>query len=73
MKRLVHCWEHGPSTEDGCSTTCMLWEGHDGPCEWVRDDEIAFSFPSNDNVVKNQRWIVLLALTLIAGTVVVLH
>lgn len=43
-KRIVHCWEDGPETEDGCSTTCMLLQGHEGPHEWDRDDEIGISF-----------------------------
>ncbi len=43
-KRVVHCWESGPEEPDGCSTTCMLQDGHDGDHEWVRDDHIAISF-----------------------------
>jgi hypothetical protein len=43
-KRVVHCWESGPETEDGCSTTCMLLDKHDGPHEWTRDDAIVVSF-----------------------------
>ena len=39
-----HCWENGPTTEDGCGTTCMLLLGHDGPHEWTRDDRIVISF-----------------------------
>ena len=45
MKRRVHCWESGPATEDGCSTTCMLWDGHAGDHDWARDDEIILRFP----------------------------
>lgn len=40
-----HCWENGPLTEDGCSTTCFLLDGHEGQHEWTRDDEIIISFP----------------------------
>ena len=40
-----HCWEDGPLEEDGCSTTCMLERGHEGPHEWTRDDQIGVSFP----------------------------
>jgi hypothetical protein len=43
-KRIVHCWEDGPETEDGCSTTCMLLDGHEGDHDWVRDDRIGISF-----------------------------
>jgi len=43
-EREVHCWEDGPQTEDGCSTTCMLIGGHEGPHEWTRDDQIGISF-----------------------------
>lgn len=43
-KRVCHCWESGPETEDGCSTTCMLEDGHEGPHEWSRDDQIGISF-----------------------------
>ncbi len=45
-KQIVHCWEDGPQTDDGCSTTCMLLDGHDGPHEWSRDDGIVLSFAS---------------------------
>ena len=52
-KRVVHCWEDGPHTDDGCGTTCMLLDGHTGPHEWSRDDEIGVSFapalPSKDS------------------------
>ncbi|KKL77326.1 hypothetical protein LCGC14_2036060 [marine sediment metagenome] len=40
----AHCWENGPLTEDGCSTSCMEWGEHFGPHIWVRDDEIKVSF-----------------------------
>ncbi len=43
-EQSCHCWEPGPETEDGCSTTCMLADGHSGPHEWSRDDEIGISF-----------------------------
>lgn len=43
-KRIVHCWESGPLTKDGCSTTCMLLDGHKGEHEWMRDDEIRVVF-----------------------------
>jgi len=43
-RALTHCWEDGPETEDGCSTTCMLLDGHDGPHKWTSDDEIGISF-----------------------------
>ena len=38
--RLIHCWETGPLTGDGCSTTCMELKDHSGPHVWVRDDQI---------------------------------
>lgn len=44
IKHVVHCWEDGPLDEDGCSTTCMLEDGHAGPHEWFRDDQIIVSF-----------------------------
>lgn len=43
-KKIVHCWEDGPRTEDDCGTTCMLLDGHAGPHEWMRDDEIRLEF-----------------------------
>lgn len=49
-EHIVHCWEGGPETEDGCSTTCMLLDGHDGPHEWTRDDEIVVRFPPPEKV-----------------------
>lgn len=42
--RVAHCWEDGPETEDGCSTTCMLLDGHEGPHEFTRDDQIGITF-----------------------------
>lgn len=41
---IVHCWDSGPETEDGWSTTCMLLDGHEGSHEWTRDDEIQVAF-----------------------------
>jgi hypothetical protein len=41
------CFESGPWTgdyEDGCTTTCMLEAGHDGPHEFTPDSEIVI-FP----------------------------
>lgn len=43
-EHVRHCWQDGPEEEDGCNTTCMLWDGHEGPHEWSRDDEIMISF-----------------------------
>lgn len=37
------CWQNGPFTKDGCSTSCILDEGHEGKHEWTRDDEIRIS------------------------------
>ena len=38
---IVYCWEGGPQdASDGCWTTCMLTDGHDGPHKWTRDDEV---------------------------------
>ena len=52
-KPICHCWEDGPETEDGCSTTCMLLEGHQGPHEWTRDDKIMITFErGNDDLPK---------------------
>ena len=45
MNATVHCWTDGPEEPDGCSTTCFLPDGHDGPHEWTRDDEIMVTFP----------------------------
>lgn len=41
----VHCWNAGPmilddATGEHIGTTCMLADGHDGPCVFTRDDEI---------------------------------
>lgn len=43
-KRVLHCWEGGPVTDEGISTTCMLPDGHEGPHEWTRDDQIYIAF-----------------------------
>lgn len=51
-KLIVHCWEDGPETKDGCSTTCMLLHGHAGPHEWTRDDQIGISFAPADDASK---------------------
>jgi hypothetical protein len=34
------CWKHGPLTEDGCETTCLLPANHDGEHDWTSNDEI---------------------------------
>ena len=44
VEALVHCWEDGPRTEDDCSTTCMLPDGHPGEHEWTPDDQITIQF-----------------------------
>lgn len=36
----VHCWTAGPREPDDCGTTCLEWEDHEGPHQFVRDDEI---------------------------------
>ena len=43
---VIHCWEDGPTEEDGCGTTCMLDHGHEGQHQWMRDDKIIVSFPA---------------------------
>lgn len=47
-ERVLHCWEDGPDTKDGCSQTCMLPRDHDGPHEWTRDDAIGLIFAPSD-------------------------
>ena len=47
-ERVVHCWEDGPKTDDGMSTTCMLLDGHDGAHEWTRDDGFNIKFVPED-------------------------
>lgn len=49
MNRILHCWEGGPETADGCSTKCMLEADHDGPHEWTRSDEIIVMFHEADD------------------------
>jgi hypothetical protein len=46
-ERIVHCWEDGPPEADGCSTTCMLLDGHKGPHKWTRDTDIRLVFAPN--------------------------
>lgn len=40
----VSCWEAGPEVEiapgEWVVTTCLLPDGHDGPCEFTRGDQI---------------------------------
>ena len=43
-KPIVHCWHEGPEADDGMSTTCFLLDGHEGPHQWTRDDEIRITF-----------------------------
>ena len=50
--RVVHCWEGGSDDEDGMSQTCMLPDGHAGPHEWSRDDQVLVAFPGADKEVK---------------------
>lgn len=45
---VVHCWVDGLDHADGCGTSCMLPEGHQGPHEWTRDDEIIVTFPDRE-------------------------
>jgi hypothetical protein len=47
-KRIIHCWEDGPQEADGCGTTCMLMDGHEGPHQFIRDDEIGVRFAPVD-------------------------
>jgi hypothetical protein len=37
---LVHCWNE----PEGGGSTCLLLEGHDGPCEYTSDSEIRVRF-----------------------------
>jgi hypothetical protein len=41
---IIHCWQPGPDTSDGCPTTCMMRDGHTGYHEWTRDDKITVKF-----------------------------
>ncbi len=49
-RRLVHCWKSGPLLWVGhdqfASGVCMLRDGHPGPCEFTRDDEIQIGIPA---------------------------
>jgi hypothetical protein len=45
----LHCWEPGPETDDGCSTTCMLLDGHEGDHQWTRDDQIGIRFADTES------------------------
>jgi hypothetical protein len=47
---VVHCWED--IEIDGVSHSCMLEDGHAGPHEWTRDDEIMVSFAPFDDEKK---------------------
>jgi hypothetical protein len=38
------CWESGTEDDDGMGRTCILMEGHQGPHEFTRDDEIMITF-----------------------------
>lgn len=59
MVRQAHCWTgyyewleeiYGfdayieARCENWPDATCLLWEGHDGPHVWTRDDEIVIRF-----------------------------
>ena len=47
QKRIPHCWEDGPRVgiwPRDCGTSCMLMDGHEGPHEWTRDDQIVVRF-----------------------------
>ena len=44
MTIIKHCWECGPDDQDGCGTMCMLPLDHDGPHEWMRDDQFTIEF-----------------------------
>lgn len=52
---MVHCWQGRRDTLEyasqeyfdeieTCGHTCLLENGHDGPHEWTRDDEIMVTF-----------------------------
>jgi hypothetical protein len=43
-----HCFEPGPRDDDGVGTTCMKPDGHDGPHEFVRDNEIFLRFRDDE-------------------------
>lgn len=53
--RVLHCWEDGPiaswseshdTSEVG--STCMLLAGHDGPHEFMPNDQIGLQFAPAD-------------------------
>lgn len=48
QRDLSHCWEAGPTTNDGCSTTCVEQAGHQGPHQFIRDDEIIVAFVTDE-------------------------
>lgn len=48
-RKIVHCWEDGPRTEDDHGTTCMREDGHDGEHEWARDDQVTVRFSERRN------------------------
>lgn len=48
-ERVVHCWEDGPEVGrllEGypIRSTCMLLDGHEGPHDFVPDDQIVMRF-----------------------------
>lgn len=45
----AHCWESGPETADGMSTTCMLDDGHEGEHQWTPDDQIRIAFAKEED------------------------
>ena len=47
--KIVHCWEGGPETDDGCTTTCWLLDRHEGEHVWTRDDEITIAFSKEES------------------------
>ena len=48
MKKIIHCWEDGPLTDDGFTTTCLLEDGHEGKHEFTSDENIEVTFGSLD-------------------------
>jgi hypothetical protein len=55
MTMTGYCWESGPLTEDGCSTTCMLLGGHAGDHAWCRDDQIIIQFTDTGETITNRQ------------------
>jgi hypothetical protein len=57
----AHCWaskletleEYSPEWmkiyDGGVDSSCMLWNGHEGPHEFVPDNEIGVEFNGSDN------------------------